>query len=139
MIPINVMINLYSILILVILWLHSDKQEEKRSLQYRLYMLMLDTTIVLLLFDIFSRMDTNAYAIYPVLNQLGNFVVFSLSPVLPSIWLVYVVNQLFQDEERSLRLLKPLILFGFANLMIVVLSLRFGLFYSIDLKIIYHR
>jgi len=138
-IPINVMINLYSILILVILWLHSDKQEEKRSLQYRLYMLMLDTTIVLLLFDIFSRMDTNAYAIYPVLNQLGNFVVFSLSPVLPSIWLVYVVNQLFQDEERSLRLLKPLILFGFANLMIVVLSLRFGWYYSIDLQNIYHR
>lgn len=137
--PINFMINLYSILILAILWLHSDKQEEKRSLQYRLYMLMLDTTIVLLLFDIFSRMDTNAYAIYPVLNQLGNFVVFSLSPVLPSIWLVYVVNQLFQDEERSLKLVKPLTLFWFVNLTIVVLSLRFGWYYSIDLQNIYHR
>lgn len=137
--PINFIINAYSILILVILWLHSDKQEEKRSLQYRLYMLMLDTTIILLLFDIFSRMDTNAYAFYPVLNQLGNFVVFSLSPVLPSLWLVYVVNQLFQDEDRSLKLIKPLILFGFINLMIVVLSLRFGWYYSIDLRNIYHR
>ena len=87
--PLNPTINFYSVLILVILWLHSDKQEEKRSLQYRLYMLMLDSTIVLLVFDVFSRMDGNADSIFPVLNQVGNFVVFGLSPVLPSLWLLF--------------------------------------------------
>lgn len=137
--PLNPTINFYSVLILVILWLHSDKQEEKRSLQYRLYMLMLDSTIVLLVFDVFSRMDGNADSIFPVLNQVGNFVVFGLSPVLPSLWLVYVVNQVFQDEEKSLKLTKPLILFWFMNLMAVVLSLNYGWYYSIDAQNMYHR
>ncbi|NMD72408.1 GGDEF domain-containing protein [Bacillus sp. DNRA2] len=135
----NLGINIYSILFLIIIYFHSLSHDDKESLQYKLYMRMLQITIIMLVADIFSRFDGNSYYIYSILNQSGNFFVFLLNAILPSLWLLYVHFQVFQDEAKTRRLFYPLLAINGANAVIVILSQFFGWFYYIDSDNIYHR
>lgn len=135
----NLCINIYSIGILLIIYFHSLSHDEKESLQYKLYMRMLQITILMLTADIFSRFDGNSYFIYSIINQSGNFLVFLLNAILPSFWLLYVHFQVFQDEGKTRRLLYPLFAINGANAVMVILSQFLGWFYYIDSDNIYHR
>ncbi len=135
----NFVINFYSILFLLVLFYHSDKQEERRSLQYKLYMLILKVTMILLAVDTLSRFDGNPDSYYSILNQVGNFSAFLFSPLIPSLWLMFVYNQIFQDEEKTLRLIRPLSIASILNALILILTFNFGGYYSIDAANVYHR
>lgn len=102
-------------------------------------MTILYITIFMLGVDILSRLDGNAAAIYPVMNTLGNFVIFLMSPILPSLWLAYVHLQVFREERKTKRLLYPLIIINTINAVILIFSQFFGWFYYIDSDNIYHR
>src|SRR5665647_172599 len=134
----NTIINLYSIIILFIILLHCIKTENKELLYNRIYLLMLKIVMVLLVFDIFSRFDGQKNMLYPLLNQLGNFLVFGLNLVLPSLFLIYVHCQIFTKEEKTRKLFIPLIALNLSNLFFTVLSQFFGFYYSIDQNNIYH-
>ena len=135
----NFVINFYSILFLLVLFYHSDKQEERRSLQYRLYMLILKVTMILLAVDTLSRFDGNPGSYYPIFNHVGNFSTFLFSPLIPSLWLMYVYNQIVQDEKKTLRLVKPLSIASIVNAVVLLFTFNFGGYYSIDASNIYHR
>lgn len=135
----NVVINIYSIALLIVIGYNSYKQEDKENFQYMLYKMMLQVTGLLLVVDIFSRFDGNIDTIYPVLNQIGNFMIFFLNPILPSLWLLYAHYQVFKDAEKTKRLYKPLIAINIAHGIMVILSQFYGWFYYIDSFNIYHR
>ncbi len=135
----NVIINIYSIALLSVILLHSLKNAEKQSLQYRLYIEMLLITMLLLVLDVFSRFDGRPDTIYLFINHIGNFMVFLLNPILPSLWLLYVHVHMFQKEEKTRRLLYPLSAILAVNAVLVVLTQFFGLYYNIDSDNIYHR
>ena len=105
----NIIINIYSIALLIIICHNSLKHDEKESLQHKLYMLILKTTILMLMVDIFSRFDGKPCTIYPFINRVGNFMIFLLNSILPSLWLLYVHVQVFQDEKETKRLIYPLL------------------------------
>jgi len=111
----------------------------RSSLTDKLYMLILYITIIMLGVDILSRFDGNPDTIYPALNQIGNFVMFMMSPVLPSLWVVYVHFQVFHDERRIKRLFYPLCIINAINIIAVIFSQTYGWFYYIDSDNIYHR
>lgn len=134
----NVIINIYSIAILLIIVFQSLKNDEKKSYQFKLYSMMLNVTIITLIFDVFSRLDGISNPIYPILNNVANFLIFTLNLVLPSIWLLYVHNQVF-PEESTKKLIYPLVIINFINFAIVILSQFFGWYYFIDSNNIYHR
>lgn len=79
------------------------------SITSKLYFSMVMVTILLLVLDIFSRFDGNPETIYTLFNYSGNFLVFLLSPLLPSLWLLYVHLQLFDDEKKTKKKILPLI------------------------------
>lgn len=135
----NLIINIYSIAILTVICIHCLKQEEKSSLKYRLYMNMLQVTIVMLVLDIFSRFDGNPSTIYLFVNHFGNFMIFMLNPILPTLWLLYVHDQVFQEEEKTRLLYRPLFAINFINAVIVVVMQFYQKFYYIDSDNIYHR
>ena len=135
----NLVINLNSIVILIIIYIHSLKQNEKFFLQHDLFMKMLQITIIMLVFDIFSRFDGNPGTFYSGFNYLGNFFVFMLSPITPSIWLLYTHCEIYHDESHTKRLMKPLFFVIVLNAIMTVLSLFFRWFYYIDQENIYHR
>jgi hypothetical protein len=102
-------------------------------------MMMLHITILMLVVDIFSRFDGRLGTIFPVINNLGNFLIFLFNPVLPSLWLLYVHDQVFHEEEITRRVLYPLFAINALNAVLVVMTQFFGWFYYIDSNNIYHR
>lgn len=101
----NLIMNTISIAIIIIIFAHCSKRDKVVTLQSKIYMIMLLVTILLLVLDIFSRFDGNPYTIYPFLNHIGNFLVFMLNPVLPSLWLLYVHVRVYQEKDKTKRLL----------------------------------
>ena len=96
----NIIFNIYSIVIILIIYFFAFKYLRKNSLSDKFYMLILNTTIVMLLIDILSKFDGNSSIIYVVFNHIGNFMLFLMSPVLPSLWVVYVHYLVFRDERE---------------------------------------
>ncbi|HBK84698.1 MAG TPA: hypothetical protein DDZ53_01550 [Firmicutes bacterium] len=135
----NIVINTYSILLLTVICYNSLRHDDRESLQHQLYMMVLYTTIILLIVDVFSRFDGRPDTFYPVINHCGNFLIFLLSPVLPSLWLLYVHVQVFQQEQITRRLFHPLFIINGAHAVLVTLSQFYGWLYYIDSANIYHR
>ena len=134
-----IILNIYSVALLVVICYHSSTEKEKESLQYKLYTMMLRITIFMLVVDIFSRFDGKSDTMYAVINYLGNFLIFFLNPILPSLWLLYVHVNLFQDEKKTRQLVFPLVVYNAVNAALVVLSQFYGWYYYIDSNNIYHR
>jgi len=135
----NTVLNLYSIAILLVIYFHALKVFEKDSLSDKLYMVMLNITVLLLGIDILSRFDGKTSIIYPIFNQFGNFMSFLMSPVLPSLWVAYVHYQIYGDERKTKRLFYPLSAINILNAVVLILSQFFGWYYYIDSNNIYHR
>ena len=135
----NIVINVYSITILFVIGINCLKQDERETTQYKLYMMMIKITIILLIVDILSRFDGNVDTIYPVINHIGNFLIFLLNPILPSLWLLYAHGEVFQDIKKTRRLYYPIIVINVVHAFMVVLSQFYGWFYYIDSNNIYYR
>lgn len=134
-----IVINAYSILLLIIIYFHSQKYGEKTSLLHTLYRMIIQITILMLFVDIFSRLDGKPHTFYPVVNHIGNFMIFLLSPVIPSMWLLFVYHYVFPEEDIKRQLIYPLLAINVLHAVLLVLSQFFGWFYHIDIHNIYHR
>lgn len=135
----NAIINTYSIMILIIIYHQSINHSEKDSLKHKLFIRMLLITLLMLIVDIFSRLDGNPGTIYSILNYLGNLTIFMVSPILPSIWLQYVNYQIFIEEGKVKRLFYPLLYINLFNVLMVIFTQFWGWYYYIDSLNIYHR
>jgi len=93
----------------------------------------------MLVIDILSRFDGYSSYIYLAFNHIGNFLIFLMSPVIPSLWVAYVHFQVFNDEKRIKRLFYPLCFINVINAISLMLSQFFGWFYYIDSSNTYHR
>jgi diguanylate cyclase (GGDEF)-like protein len=135
----NVVINLYSILILAIILIHAIRSAEKDLLQQKLFMLTLYVTAFMLVMDIFSRFDGHPDTIYAALNHVGNFTIFLLSPVLPSLWLLYAYSQVNYAKGRFRRWLHLVCCVSAVNAVMLILSQFLGWYYTIGSDNVYHR
>lgn len=135
----NFTLNLYSILILSIIYTQSSKHADSEYLHNKIFTQMIRAIFFLLIFDIFGRFDGSPDTIYPILNQFGNYMLFLFTPVIPSIWFLYVHYQIYQDENRTKRIIYPLLVVNAINFVILNLSQIYGWYYHIDSANIYHR
>ncbi len=135
----NIVINIFSIILLFIIYLHSIQTVERKSLQFRLYFYILFFTALMLVIDIFSRCDGLNQDYYPFLNQVGNFLIFAGNPIVPFGWLLYVYLQVFNDEKKVKKFFLPLFWVFLAHLAMVIASQFTGWFYYIDGANVYHR
>lgn len=135
----NLVINLYSIVLLFIIYFQSLKQVDKDSLQHKIFITMLKVALLLLSMDIFSRFDSKPDTIYYFINRWGNFAIFLLNPIMPSLWLLYVYVQVFREEDKIKKVFYSLTVLNFVNAILVVLTHFFGWFYYFDSGNIYHR
>ena len=135
----NIVINLYSMAILMVLYMQARKKTGRNTMQDRLFQWILQITALMLVMDTLGRFDGRPDTMYPLLNRAGNFLVFLFNPVLPALWLMYVHAQAYQENKRTKRLLLPCgILCGIHALLLIV-SQYTGWFYSIDAQNVYHR
>lgn len=97
----NVTINFYSMLILIIIYTQYSKHADRDYLHNKLFIKIIQVTFFLLIFDILSRFDGYPGTANSILNQFGNYMLFSLNPIIPSIWLGYVHYQIYQDASKT--------------------------------------
>lgn len=135
----NATVNLYSIAILAIIFTQTLKSTEKNLLPQKYFKRILLVTALMLVMDILSRFDGRPGTLYSAANQAGNFLIFLLSPVLPSLWLLYAHSHIEDTAGKSRRWLYLLPLLSAANAVILILSQFFGWFYTIGADNIYVR
>lgn len=134
-----VVMNGYSIAVLLAIYHHAAKRHQRDSEAHRIYMLGLQFTILLLVVDALGRFDGRPDTIYPILSQTGCFLLYLLSPTLPVFWFAYAYVQIFGDRPCPRRLLWPFVVANIANALLTVATLHNGWYYSIDVNNIYHR
>lgn len=132
-------LNIYSIILLGYIYYHAIRFTDKYFLTHKVYMYMLQVTILMLIVDNFSRFDGNPGTIYSALNFYGNFFIFLLNPILPTLWLLYVHCQIYHEVKISRNWFYTLIIINVINAIFVLLSQVFGWYYYIDEENIYHR
>jgi diguanylate cyclase (GGDEF)-like protein len=135
----TLMLNSYSLIILAVILLSSNRLIDRRFLQNRLFILLLLIVMFLLPVDVFARLDGVRSPLFPVLNQVGNFLLYLINPIVPSIWMLYVYNQIHQDDQETRRLVPLLWISSGANAVALILSQYYGWYYIIDNQNIYHR
>lgn len=135
----NCCMSAFALLILLIVYRSASIQNMDGLFQNKLYLAMLQTTILLLFINILGRFDGHPDTIFPILNHVGNFLLFLFGPVLPALWMLYVHFQIYRDESRTKKLFFPLLIIVAVNSVLTVISQFTGWFYYIDAENIYHR
>lgn len=135
----NLYLCIFSTAILIAISLSSRTTVENGTVNGKIYMSFLYTTIFLLVADLFSRLDGRTETFYIILNYTGNLFLFLFNPLLPAMWLIYVHNQVFCDDRKTLRFSKPFIAFALVNAVLTVVSQFNGWYYYIDSNNVYHR
>ncbi len=135
----NIVINLYSMAILLVLYMQTRKKTGRNTLQDKLFHWILQITALMLLMDTLGRFDGRPDTIYPLLNHTGNFLVFLFNPILPAMWLMYVHAQANQENKKTKRLLLPCGILCGIHALLLIASQYTGWFYFIDASNVYHR
>ncbi len=135
----NFTINIYSMLVLIILYVQYSKHLDREYFHNKLFIQIIRITFLMLIFDILGRFDGNPSTINSLFNQVGNYMLFLLSPTIPILWLSYVHFQIYQDESRTKKLMKPLFILIMINFVFLNLSQLYGWFYYINSQNIYYR
>jgi diguanylate cyclase (GGDEF)-like protein len=135
----NLILNVYSIIFLAVIIFYASKNKEENSLQYKLFAVMMYITVLMLIIDILGRFDGNPHTIYSLINHVGNFLVFASSPLLPSLWILYVYTRIFNNKKIHKKLLYSLIIINSAVVLLVICSQFFGWVYTISADNIYSR
>jgi diguanylate cyclase (GGDEF)-like protein len=97
---------------------------------------MMIVTAIMLPVDIISRFDGQPGTLNDIMNRVGNFTIFLLNPLLPSLWLLYVCCHLRKNMKHWVRLLIALNIINTATLAISQFT---GWYYVIDAQNIYSR
>ena len=135
----KLIINVYSIFILSVILYQLGKNDKDMPATYRIYLKLVQVTILMLVIDITSRFDGDYGKIYIAVNHVSNFLVFSFNLLTSSLWLLYIYYHIFPDTINDKRLFHGLIALNIANVIGVFVSLPFGWLYYINENNIYQR
>ncbi len=135
----NIVINGFSIAILLLVIIYYERNGDKASRHTRLFLAMLKIGVALMVVDSMGRFDGHPDTIYPMINGVGNFLLFVLAPVLPSLWLYYVYYYISPDGKVTKHINLSVIMINASNFVLVIASQFNGWYYSIDAMNLYQR
>lgn len=128
----NIVINGFSIIIMALVIVYYQINSDKGATLNRLFMAMLIAAMIMMGLDSMGRFDGSPTTYYYIFNHLGNFLLFLFSPVIPSLWLVYVHCYIFPGKKISRLLSTSLIVVNVVNVIMTIGTLSNGWFFSID-------
>ncbi|MBN3490723.1 diguanylate cyclase [Acholeplasma equirhinis] len=134
----NLSLFIYSIILLLAVLISNSKTKHQGTSD-RLFSYLLITSIITLIFDFMSRFDGTAMAIFPFLNHLGNFLLFSVNPLLPVLWFMYIHYEIYSNDKILKRFMIASIPIFVFNQVLVFGTLAYGWLFHIDEGNIYQR
>lgn len=136
-------INVFSLVILAIILAALRSKQEKGMIQHKLFQVLIIMNMLLIVLEIAGRVfnaDSGAGgAVAWQLNQFSNLALYIAVPLPAAIWLLYANYQIFHDTFRLRKAALMLLPVLSLNLVLSVLSLWTGWFFSIDPANHYHR
>jgi diguanylate cyclase (GGDEF)-like protein len=135
----NAFVCIHSVSLIMIMLYYTIRRMDWRLLSNRLHVLFFLVTAGMLLVDLFSRFDGPAHAAHSAVNHIFNFLLFAGQPMLPIMWLVYVVNIARRGRVATRRAVVAGALFAGLNLALLLASLFTGWFYTIGADNVYSR
>jgi len=128
----NMTINGFSIIILVFIIVYYHINADRGTSTNKLFMIMLQFTVLMLVVDSMGRFDGSPATYHYFVNHLGNFLLFLFSPVIPSLWLIYVHCYIFPAKRISRFISTSLIIVNVTNVVMTIGTQFNGWFYTID-------
>jgi len=135
----NLIINSVCVAILLVLLFANHKNCKGGMVSSRIFEYILIAGIIILIVDTMGRTDGATDVSIPFLNVVGNFLLYTLNPVVPILWVVYVIVQIHGNTSFLKKTMWPIIIFFLAHLSLVILNLFFGFYYTIDANNEYSR
>lgn len=135
----NAIINTYSFLLLIVVFVHHLTSGEKGTLPYKLFSGLISLIMLMLIIDTAGRFDGNPGTFYVILNHAGNFLLYLLNPLPPLLWFLYAHLAVFKNNKKTKKIILPMSSFVLINTAMLVASLFKGYYYYIDSGNIYHR
>ncbi len=135
----NLLINSICVAILLVILLANWKNCRRGMFGPRLFQVIISVGIFMFVFDTLGRLDGATNVSVPTANAIGNFLLFTFNPIIAILWLIYVIYQI-QGDANFIKKSGGLLLAYFAiNVILVVLNLFFGFYYTIDSNNFYTR
>lgn len=135
----NLVINALCATILIVIFFANMRSCKGGAIGCHIFRLIIFSGIMMFIIDTIGRLDGASNISVPVANQIGNFLLFAFNPMVPILWLAYVVYQVY----GKVKYLKKIALYGaiymFVHIVIVVINLFFGYYYTIDVNNVYTR
>ncbi len=139
-IALRIDLNIFSCLVLLVLWLSTFQNIGRKNIQQRLYFYLMVMTIGMLCLESASWMldGLEGFRFY-ILAYVINIALFALTPVPALLWMMYADYQIFTNSNR-LKTCIIIMLFPLAvNTVICIGSPVFQMFFYIDSANLYHR
>lgn len=135
----DIMIGLYSIIILVIFLFYTYKYKYQRTNEQTLFKHLIITNIIMIVIDSMARTDGLEYPYFPIINQIGNYLLYILTPLLPLVFVLYVNYKVHLSNKKLKESIMVLVLMFAVNAVIITILISKGFLYHIDENNIYHR
>lgn len=133
-------VNILAFIVLLTVFISSYNRVEKGFLNYKLFITLLVSVMVLLVLEIVTlKVDGQPGRIYYIMNKFSNSIFFALNPLPPLIWASYVDIELNSNETRTIKRLKILSIPAIMLSLIALSTPLTSLAFTIDSNNIYSR
>lgn len=132
--------SVLSFIVLFIIYAHAYNRSERVFMQYKLFIALVQTNMVLIIVDILGWIFNGLPgSINMACNKGFNLLLYILEPTGPMLSILYTNFQVFHDEYNIKKHKNILLILLFLNAVVSVSSLQTGWFFSVDGDNIYHR
>ncbi|MHB1151400.1 MAG: diguanylate cyclase domain-containing protein [Eubacteriales bacterium] len=132
-------VNLFSILVLGIIFIYSIYKRYTFSVQNKIYMTLLVAAVFSLIFDFFGRLNGVPGEIPFLINNICNFMVLLSASAVPSLWFMYVYNFVLKPKKQNRQIVVSLIFINIVYILTITAAQSRGLLFTIDQDNFYHR
>lgn len=135
----NLLLDVLAIVMLFIIFFVTLKRSNRTLISHYIYNTIIVVTMILLAVDIFARMDGVTDVSVPVINHIGNFILFLLNPLPAILWVFFILTQIYEDQRPLKLAILPFTIYYLIHVIATILNLFFGFYYTIDANNIYQR
>jgi len=136
----QVIINLFSAILLIITAINENKQHNRYLPQERLFMTLVYTNIFLCLSDAIAwSVEKAPGKLSYILNYIFSSAVFVAIPVLIYIWFLYSLFSIFRDKDLLLKYSRHFKSLIVLSLVLIIMNYYTDFLFYLDENNIYHR
>jgi diguanylate cyclase (GGDEF)-like protein len=132
--------SMLSLMVLLIMYLDAHSRLERKFTLYNFFMKLVLFNMALIMIDLSTWSVDGLPGVFGnIAVHLTNFLLFAIEPLGLVLWILYANYLVHHDETRITNLKKYLVIPLILNLLLSILSLSTGWFFTVDQFNFYHR